>query len=79
MSCIEVAFLEAVLYCQKFELGWMPSDLRVLKAGGSHLNDASLPFAVLLEQYESQAIDRGVCHRVESVSLLEWLQVLKFC
>ena len=79
MSCIEVAFLEAVLNCQKFKLGWVPSNPCVLEASESHLDDAGLPFAVFLEQYESQAIDGDVCHHMESVSLLEGLQVLKFC
>ena len=79
MGHIEVAFLEAVFYCQKFKLRWIPSDLCILEAGGSPLNDAGLPFAVLLEQYESQAIDGGVSHCVESVYLFERLQVLEFC
>ena len=77
MSRKEVAFLEAILYCQKFELGWMPSDLRVLEAGGSHLNDAGLPFVVLLEQYEPQAVYGGVSHRVQGIALFIRLQMLE--
>ena len=79
MSRIEMAFLEAVLYCQQFKFRGVPPDLRILEACGSHLNDACLSFAFLLEQYESKAIDGGICHRVESVPLLEGLQVLEFC
>ena len=57
----------------------MPSDLCILEAGGPHLKDAILPFAVLLKQYESQAVNGGVCLCVEGVPLLEGLQVLEFC
>ena len=57
MGSIEVTLLEAVLYCQKLKLRWVPSTLCVLEAWRTYLDDAGLPFAVLLEQYETQAVD----------------------
>ena len=79
MSRIEVTLLEAILYCQQLELGWVPSNLGVLEACGAYLDDAGFPFAVLLEQHEAQAVDQSIGHCVEGVSLLERLQVFEFC
>ena len=79
MGCIEVTLLEAILYCQQLELRWVPSNLGVLEACGTYLDDAGFPFAVLLEQHKAQAIDQSVGHCVESITLLIQLQVFKLC
>ena len=79
MSRIEMAFLEAILYCQQLVFGRVPPDLSVLEACGAYLYDASFPIAVFLEQDEAQAIDRSISHRVESIALFVGLQILKFC
>ena len=79
MGHIEVTLLEAILCCQQFELGRVPSDLGVLEACGTYLYDAGFPFAVFLEQNEAQAIDRSISHRVESIALFVRLEILKLC
>ena len=79
MSCIEVTLLEAILYCQQFEFGRVPSDLSVLEACGAHLYDDGFPITVFLEQDEAQTIHRSVSHRVQGIALFIRLQILEFC
>ena len=79
MGHIEVALLEAILYCQQLEFGRVPPDLSVLEACGAYLYDARFPSAVFLEQDKAQAIDQSISHRVESITLFVWLQILEFC
>ena len=57
MSRIEVALLEAVLYCQQLEFRRVSSDLGILEACGAYLYNAGFPFTVLLEQDKSHAND----------------------
>ena len=42
------------------------------------MDNADLPVAVLLEEYEPETADGGIRHHMECVPLLERLQVLKF-
>ena len=55
----------------------MPSYLCVLEAGGSNLDQAGFPFAVLLEEDKPKSVDACVRHGMECVPLFEWLQVLQ--
>ena len=57
----------------------MPSNLGILEACRTYLDDAGLSFAVLLDQHKAQAVDRSIGHRVEGITLLIRLQVLEFC
>ena len=79
MGRIEVALLEAILYCQQLVFGRVPPDLSVLEACGAYLYDAGFPIAVFLEQDEAQAIDRSISHCVKGIALFVWLQILEFC
>ena len=56
MGRIEVALLEAILYCQQLVFGRVPPDLSVLEACGAYLYDAGFPIAIFLEQDEARPL-----------------------
>ena len=77
MSRIEMAFFEAILYCQQLEFRGVPSDLCVLETRRSNLYNTGFPVTVFLEQDEAQPVDRGIGHRMQGIALFIGLQMLE--